>query len=72
MILPAGCRCHGDQLAHGGEDAEVASPDNEEAVDDTCGTAVVETLGEKNSDGLPGDENGAAEAEDGHEAKVTL
>lgn len=72
MVLSAGRRGHRDQLAHGGEDAEVAEPDEEEAVENACRATVVEALGEKHRDGFPSDENGAAETENRHEAKVAL
>lgn len=72
MVLAARCRGHGGQLAHGGEDAEVADPDDEETVDDACGAAIVETLGEEDCDGFPSDEDGATEAKDRHKPEITL
>lgn len=72
MILSARRWRHGHQLAHGGEDAKVAHPDNEEAVDDTGSSTIVEALGEEDSDGFPCNQNGATKSKNRHESKVTL
>lgn len=42
MILTAGSRCDGDQFRKDREDRDSTDPDNEVAVDDTCGAAILE------------------------------
>lgn len=72
VVLAAGRGRHGDELAEGREDGQVAGPDKEEAVDETGGPAVGEARGEAHQRALPCDEDGAAEAQNGQEAKVAL
>ncbi|KAK8140836.1 hypothetical protein G3M48_001669 [Beauveria asiatica] len=72
VVLAARRRRHRDQLAQRREDGQVAGPDKQEAVHEAAGTAVGKARREAHERALPGDEDGAAKAENGQEAKVAL
>ena len=72
VVLPPRRGGHGGQLGERGEDADVAEPHEQEAVDGAGGAAVGYGLEEEDERALPGDEDGAAESQDGHEAEVAL
>ena len=63
---------HRGQFGQGGENGQAAQPDENEAIHDARGTSVLEPDVEQDGGGFPADEGGAAEAEDGEEAKVAL
>lgn len=72
MILTSRGRRHRNQFTHGRKNTKVTNPHNDEAVNDTGRTTIVETLGEKDEDSFPGDEDGTREAKNRKESKVAL
>lgn len=72
MVLAARGWGHGGEFGKASEDRDVTEPDNDISVNQTSCATVDETVGSQEDDSLPGDEDGAGEAENGHETKVTL
>lgn len=72
MVLTTGGWGDGDEFAERGEDAYVADPNEDEAVDETAWPAICQARGEVHESALPCYENGAAEAKNGQETKVSL
>ena len=72
VILTSRGRRHRNQLTHGRKNTKVTNPNNDETVNNTGGTAIVETLGEEHEDSFPCNEDGAREAKNRKESKVAL
>lgn len=72
VILSSRSRGHRNQFTHGRKNTKVANPHNDKAVNDTGRTAIVETLGEEDENGFPGDEDGTRKAKNRKESKVAL
>ena len=62
VILTSRGRRHRNQFTHGRKNTKVTNPNNDETVNNTGCTAIVETLGKENQNGFPGDEDGARKA----------
>ena len=72
VILTSRGRRHRNQFTHGRKNTKVTNPHNDETVNNTSCTAIVQTLGEEHEDGFPSDEDGAREAKNRKESKVAL
>ena len=72
VILTSRGRRHRNQFTHGRKNTKVTNPNNDETVNDTSCTTIVETLGEEHEDSFPCNEDGAREAKNREESEVAL